>query len=91
VEEAGQNLIYGHTHDYQVYTGKHLDKEAPRVAMSIGCLCDFRQVYLDSRPMNWIHGVGLFYVDEKSGRFWPYFCPIIGGEAVINGKTYRGT
>lgn len=90
IEKGGQNLIYGHCHDFSVFTGSHLDKEAPRLAMSIGCLCDFRQVYLDSRPMNWMHGIGLFYIDDKTGRFWPYFCPIIKGEAVINGRRYKG-
>lgn len=89
VQMAGQNLLYGHTHDYQVYTGPHLEKEAPRIAMSMGCLCDFRQPYLDSRANNWIHGVGIIYIDVESGRFWPYFCPIINGESVINGKVYR--
>jgi predicted phosphodiesterase len=88
VSDSGQNLIYGHTHDYQVYTGKHLDQEAPRIAMSVGCLCDFRQSYLEGRPMNWIHGVGIVYVDEATGRFWPYFAPIIDGVSVIAGKTY---
>ena len=91
VSMAGQNLLYGHTHDYQVYTGPHLEKEAPRIAMSLGCLCDFRQPYLDSRANNWCHGVGIVYIDEKTGRFWPYFCPIINGECVINGKVYRAT
>lgn len=89
IEKGGQNLFYGHTHDWQVATGAHLDQEAPRIAMSCGCLCDFRQVYLDSRPMNWIHGVLIVYIDEKTGRFWPHFCPIIDGEAVVNGKRYK--
>lgn len=89
VRMAGQNVLYGHTHDYQVSTGPHLEQEAPRIAMSMGCLCDFRQPYLDSRANNWIHGVGIVYIDEKTGKFWPYFAPIIAGECVINGKVYR--
>jgi len=91
IEKGAQNLIYGHTHDFQVHTGCHLDKDAPRLAMSIGCLCKFRQPYKEGKPTNWIHGVGLFWIDEKSGRFWPYFCPIINGEAVINGKKYKAS
>lgn len=88
VRQGGRNLIYGHTHDHQTYTGAHLDHQEPRIAMSIGCLCDFRQAYLESRPSNWIHGVAVIYVDEKSGLFWPYFVPIISGKAVVNGKIY---
>jgi hypothetical protein len=88
VEAAGQNLIYGHKHDYQVATGTHLDAEAPKMAMSIGCLCKFRQAYLEGKPMNWIHGVGIIYVDIQSGHFWPYFAPIIAGRAIIDGRVY---
>ena len=90
VINAGQSVMYGHAHDFQVYTCIHLDKEAPRIGMSIGCLCQFRQSYLNGMPMNWAHGVGLVYIDKKTGRFWPYFCPIIAGECVINGVVYRG-
>jgi predicted phosphodiesterase len=89
VSSGGQNLIYGHTHDFQVYTGLHLDEEAPRMAMSIGCLCDFRQGYLEGKPMNWIHGIGLIYIDTETGKFWPQFVPIIDGEAVINGRRFK--
>lgn len=89
MERGGQNLIYGHTHDFQVSTGPHLEQEAPRLAMSIGCLCDFRQVYLESRPMNWIHGVAIIYSDDKTGRFWPTFHPIINGESIISGVRYK--
>ncbi len=88
VRQGGRNLIYGHTHDHQTYTGAHLDHQEPRMAMSIGCLCDFRQAYLESRPSNWIHGVAIIYVDEATGLFWPHFVPIINGVAVINGKKY---
>jgi len=89
VRQGGRNLIYGHTHDHQVYTGAHLDHQEPRICMSIGCLCDFRQAYLESRPSNWIHGVALIYIDEATGFFWPNFVPIINGVAVVNGKQYH--
>jgi len=91
VEKGGQSLMYGHTHDAQSFTGMHLDSEQPRMAQSIGCLCKYNQAYLNGRPANWIHGVGIVYVDEKTGRFWPTFHPIIAGECVINGKVYNGS
>ena len=84
-----RNIVYGHTHDLQIHSGFHLYDEAPNTAMSIGCLCDFQQDYMKSGPINWVHGVGLFYLDDESGRFWPYFATIINGEAVINGKRYK--
>ncbi len=89
VMDGGQCIMYGHTHDFQVFTGLHLDQEAPRIAMSIGCLCNFKQEYLGGKPMNWCHGVGLVYIDQKTGKFWPSFCVIVGGECVIGGKKYR--
>lgn len=88
VEDGGENLIYGHVHDLQIHTGKHLDYQEPRIAMSAGCLCKFHQEYNEGRPTNWIHGVAVIYVDEKTGLFWPYFVPIINGKAVFNGKQY---
>lgn len=88
VSEGRESLMYGHSHDYQVFTGKHLDREAPSIAMSVGCLCQFRQGYLEGRPMNWSHGVGLIQIDEK-GYFWPYFVTIMDGRAIMpNGKCY---
>lgn len=89
VEKGGQSLIYGHAHDAQLYTGMHLDSEQPRMAMSIGCLCDYRQAYLEGKPSNWAQGVAIIYVDEATGHFWPTFHWIIEGKAVINGKTYK--
>ena len=88
VLQGAQNLIYAHTHDHQTYTGVHLERDAPRLAMSLGCLCRSDQPYLESRPNNWIHGVGIIYVDDN-GLFWANFIPIIHGKAVVNGKVYK--
>jgi len=89
VNDGRESLIYGHTHDHQTFISKHLDTEQPSIGMSIGCLCDYRQAYLEGRPTNWSHGVAVVYVDQKTGFFWPYFVPIINGTAVFNGKTYN--
>ena len=82
-----RNLFYGHTHDYQVHTGGHSHNDAPKLAMSFGCLCKFKQRYIKGGGTNWIHGLGVIYYDDKG--FTPFFIPIVNYRAIWNKKVFE--
>ena len=86
MKKTGRNTFYGHAHDWQVHTSDHFRDDNPRISMSCGCLCDFKQSYLHSRPTNWIHGLGIIYYDKDG--FTPYFIPIVNYRAIWDGKVF---
>jgi hypothetical protein len=54
------NIMYGHHHDYQIYTDK--SKDGPITAYSIGCLKDMsreKNEFIGGRPLNWVHAIAV--------------------------------
>ena len=86
VKMTHRNTIYGHSHDYSVYTGDHFHNDAPKLAMCIGCLCNFKQPYING-PTNWMHGVAIVHYDKKG--FTPLFIPIVNYRCIYDGKVFE--
>lgn len=84
---TGRNTFYGHSHDWQVHASSHYEGEPPRIAMSCGCLCDYRQDFLSGRPTNWMHGLTIIYYNDNG--FTPLFIPIVNYQAIWNGKVFK--
>jgi UDP-2,3-diacylglucosamine pyrophosphatase LpxH len=85
VDRFGDNVLYGDSHSYQVYTTAHGDK--PHMAMSIGCLRTLNPDWLNGKPAPWLHGFALVYFTQ-TGEFISYFVPIIKGMSIWNNKVY---
>lgn len=84
-----KNIIYGHTHQFQVATGIGLDGR-PVEAASIGTLSRMDLSYLVGKPpVNWVHMFA--YIDTMpSGQFTPHYVHIIDGQFVELGQSFSG-
>ena len=85
-----KNMLYGHTHQFQVALASGLDG-APVMAASIGTLSRFDLSYLVGKPpVHWTH---MFcYVDMfEDGTFSPHFVPIVNGTFYELGKRFDPT
>ena len=83
-----KNIIFGHTHTFNVAIGSGLDGH-PVISATIGTLSKFDLSYLVGKPpVNWIHMFA--YLDMlDNGNFTPNFVPIIDGSFVVNGKMFK--
>jgi len=88
LNDMGDHLFYGHTHDHQVVIKPVRAKRESYIAMSMGCLCSKNPAWKRNRPNEWINGVGFFEV-SATGNFTPLFIPIIDGELNYGGFTWR--
>lgn len=84
-----KNIIFGHTHTFNVAIGSGLDGQ-PVISATIGTLSKFDLSYLVGKPpVNWIHMFA--YVDMyDNGNFTPNFVPIIDGTFITQGKEFSG-
>jgi len=83
---CGKNLVYGHTHDHQVYSLRQYGDD--RSAFCDGWLGDARKAKYLKNPDRWRHGFGV--TDFKpNGNFTHYFIPILHGEFIWAGRIYR--
>ena len=84
-----ENIVYGHTHEFQVATGRGLDG-LPVEAASIGTLSKFNLSYLVGKPpVNWVNMFA--YIDTMScGHFTPHYVHIINGQFVEHGRVFKG-
>jgi predicted phosphodiesterase len=62
VRDFGCNLIYGHSHDVQMFTIKQRGKNQTLMGQSLGCLCAHDQPYMRGRPTNWSTAFGIVYL-----------------------------
>jgi len=82
-----KNIIYGHTHQFQVATGRGLDG-LPVEAASIGTLSEFDLSYLVGKPpVNWVN---MFcYIDTLPNKFFtPHYVHIINGKFIELGRQF---
>mgnify|MGYP001605055309 CR=1 FL=1 len=88
VENYGRNVIYGHTHQVQVYTKvSQCDREDFHTGKSIGCLSDKNPEYLHNRPNSWTHAFHICEM-ENDGYFSEHTMVINKGKLIWNGKVY---
>jgi predicted phosphodiesterase len=90
LNDMGDHIFYGHTHDHQVVIKQVRAKREPYMAMSMGCLCDLNPYWKRNRPNEWVNGFGYFEVGA-SGNFTPLFIPIIHGEILFDKHVWRAS
>jgi len=83
VQNLGANIIYGHTHDAIKSVVSHLD--GPKMAHSMGCLCDMNKGFLKNRKVNWTHNVGIVDIFPDK-NFNLNVLTIINGKTSLAGK-----
>ena len=86
VQNLGVNIIYGHTHDAIKSVVSHLD--GPKMAPSMGCLCDMNKEFLKNRSTNWTHNMGILDI-YKDGFFNLNVMTIINGRTSLNGELIK--
>lgn len=91
IDTYGVNLVYGHTHDHQVYEKTTKDHRNPRMAMSLGHLADPNKLtYTRNRPNNWSQLIGVAEI-LPNGNFTLLPIRIIDHKFSYNGKVYAPT
>lgn len=90
VNNYGDNIFYGHTHDVMTYSRVMRGRDKTIVGQSLGCLCQYELSYIKKNPTNWQQAFGVFYF-MPSGHF-TYYVPRIFNHKFVapNGKIYEG-
>lgn len=89
VQAYHTSVLYGHTHDYQVYIQvSPLDTGKFYKAASMGCLCNLNPHYGKNKPNRWVHGFNYAYVNEDTGFFNDTQVLIVKGGFWAMGKYY---
>lgn len=89
VDNYGDNIFYGHTHDVISHSKVLKGKDKTVVGQSLGCLCEYDQSYMKGRPSNWQQAFGIFYFQENG--YFTYYVPRIFNGRFISpeGKLYE--
>lgn len=69
------NIFYGHMHSVESAAKVAVGEHNTKIAQSLGCLCDYRQYYLNGRPTKWQQAFGVFYFRDDG--FFNYYVPMI--------------
>lgn len=77
------SCIYGHFHNVEFAHVMHLGGEYG--AWSLGCLCKMDKKFLNNRPTNWSHALGIVHV-EGDGRFHVEVVDIFRGVGYVYGR-----
>lgn len=85
----GVNLVYGHTHDHQVYEKTTKGDRNPVMAMSLGYLADPTKLkYTRNRPNNWSQLIGVAEI-RPNGNFNLTPIRIFDHQFTYAGKLYQ--
>lgn len=85
-----KTIFYAHVHDVQEFTMvSPINVREIRKAQSLGCLCDLNPGWMRNKPNRWVHAFGLFWLKDN-GEFQMDVKHIIRGEAIVNGKLFKG-
>jgi len=87
LQNFGCNLVYGHTHNYQVSMENRAMQDV-FVAYGLGCLCGHKPEYMKNKPANWIAQFGVVYVNTD-GDFNVYPVNIVNDKFTFEGKQYE--
>jgi hypothetical protein len=74
IQRFSRNILYGHTHDLQVYSSHGYPANNVLIGASLGCLCRIPQQYLRGSRTRWVQAITIFQYDTTTGAFW--FNPI---------------
>lgn len=87
---CNRNVRLGHYHTHQTYTmTSAIDNELPKTGIVVPCLCTKDPKYNEGKPNKWNQGFLYGYL-LPDGTFHDYVVTIIEGQAVVEGKIYRG-
>lgn len=89
VEAYDDNIFYGHVHDIQCFSKTKKGTDRTRVGQSLGCLCDYDQIYVKGSPTNWQQAFAIFEF-LPNGYFTYNVIRIINHQFIYNGKVYKG-
>jgi hypothetical protein len=85
-----RNILYGHTHDLQVYSSYGYRADHVTIAASLGCLCKIPQKYLHGAPTRWTQAVTVFEFEPSTGNFWFNPIRICNHRLTFNGMIFEG-
>jgi len=86
----GRNFYYGHLHDIQEHTVERDGDDSKFEAASLGCLCEYRQFYMQGRPSRWQQAFSIFRF-QKNGHFNRYTVRIFDHKFLDpEDKLYKG-
>jgi hypothetical protein len=89
VENYGENIFYGHTHDVQSYSKELQGADRTIVGQSLGCLCRYDQKYIRGKPTKWQQAIAVFEF-FPDGYFTYNVIRIFKHRFFAEGKTYKG-
>lgn len=90
VEAYRKSVLYGHTHDIQVYTAvSPVDVSEFYKAGSVGCLCKLNPAYGKNQPNRWVNGFNYCYIDDDTGYFQDNQVVIVKEKFWANGRLYK--
>lgn len=90
VESYGRSIVYGHLHDVQMHIKvSPIDIEDKHLGLSLGCLADKNPNFMENRPNNWVHAVGVG-LSRSDGSFSIDPVLICNGVASYGGRTFKG-
>jgi hypothetical protein len=81
-----ENIVYGHTHQYQVHAVVGRNRH-PVTATSLGTLSQFDLPYV-SGLTDWVHMFGVIEYYGNQGHFSLHPIPIINGQFSYGGTLY---
>lgn len=85
-----RNVRFGHFHTFQIATKTTPVDANGHTGIAVPCLCKKGPRYGQGAPNKWMQGFLWGYVGGPEGRFNDYVTVIVNGQAMINGKLYRG-
>ena len=89
VNNFGVNIYYGHTHDHQSFSKVLKGKDKTIEGMSLGCICEYEQNWMQGKPNNWQQGFGVFHFDKDTGHYNMSFVRIFNHSFISpEGKFY---
>jgi len=84
-----KSIVYGHTHDVQLYTKVTYDDDGYHTAQSIGCLCNNRPEFMRGNANRWVNAFAVIYLRED-GMYNLYVPIIINGVFTFERKVFNG-
>jgi len=86
VEVYERNIVYSHTHTYQVYVKTSAIDNEPHIGMCVPVACKRNPDYKRNQPNSWVNGFLVFYIQEN-GNFNLYPVVSVKNHFVLpNGK-----
>jgi hypothetical protein len=85
-----RNIRFGHFHTFQMSTKTTPVDANGHTGLAVPCLCKKNPRYGEKKPNKWMQGFLWGYVNGPGGCFNDYVTVIVNGQAIINGKLYKG-